>query len=189
MKKFYALVFITGIIFILVSCSSTVPLSNIIPFDVQQNIKTIGGATVDFKFIPNPAADNIQAKVDVTTITYSLNSPLEGKFRELVETKFGKISSDATDKITFQVVNVDHQTQKNSAFVVGTNHILRLSINVILFKDGIEEKQTFSYQTSLEAVKISANVYSFPPKSLDDFMLKFVVAADKFIDATYKVEN
>lgn len=169
---------------VLVGCVPTrVAVSNSIPFEVQQNIRTAEGTTVGYRFVPHEGSDEVTTSIGGATVRYPVNGPMRGLFQELIESKFANIDDGASDRITIHLTNVQHSTS-------GTSHTLEMTARITTVKDGTENSRDLSYSETFAAQDRGSQytiAYGLPSSELQAFMLKFVVAADRFIDSNFGI--
>jgi len=171
----------------LTGCSTTMSVSNSIPYKVQQNIQTVSGDGVAFQFKPHSGAEEIVANVDMgSSINYRVNEPLRGMYHELVRTKFGNVDEAASETVVVEVADITTST-RNPAVGTNRSHTISLTIRVSATRDGVSTDQSLNYKTTFPARQVpgASGKYTFPQGSVQDFLLKFIVSSDKFIDATY----
>jgi hypothetical protein len=170
----------------LIGCTtSKTTVSNSLPYEVQQRVNTSEEFDVSFDFEPHPEGDKVEAAFGSGTSTYSVNTPLRGQFQELVETKFGSITDGSDNSIRVAVTDLQPSTDSQT-------HTLNMTVEVTTVQEGEENARDFSYSTTIRPIDTSTEYTMgkrIPKEDLQEFFLKFVVGADKFIDSNFGVQN
>lgn len=174
---FFAILIVTG-------CSTTnkANISNAIPYEVQQNIRTSEVEQVRFEFTPAESGELIEETINgMATMQYEVNDPMRGLFTELMQSKFATISDDASDLVKVDIMEVTHSTRR-------FDHSLSMRVRVTTVKDGEEKSREFAYSDDMEIGFETEGFTStaYPPSDdIHDLMMKFVIATDRFIDSSF----
>lgn len=170
-----AIIFLLTAVFF-IGCATTLPLRNTIPYGTQQLIKSVQkNSQINYKYIPSKLGE-----IKTQGISYSLNFALSGMFKELIESKFNNITETAEDNINIEI------TKSNGYDDMGlftVSHNLDLSIKVSLLRNKKASEREFTYSTGFTRTT--------PEKAseiIEEFLLKFVVAIDKFIDTEFEIQ-
>lgn len=170
----------------LVGCTtSKTTVSNSLPYEVQQRVNTSEEFDVSFNFEPHPKGDKVEASFGSGTSTYSVNTPLQGQFEELIETKFGSITEGSDNAIQVAITDLQPSTDSET-------HTLNMTVEVTTVQEGEENSREFSYSTTIRPIDTSTEYTMgkrIPKEDLKQFFLKFVVGADKFIDSNFGVQG
>ena len=163
--------------------STTTPVSSALPYEVQQDIRTAEGTDVSFEFIPHAGSDEMEADFSGAKARYRLNGPMRGLFQELVESKFATIEESASDQIRIELTDVQDE-------VSGQTYRLSVTAEVTTVHDGETNSRNISYSQTMQAQDQGTDYtvsYGLPSDEIENFMIKFAVAADRFIDANFGI--
>lgn len=170
----------------IVGCTtSQTTVSNTLPYEVQQQINTSDEFETGFQFTPHPAGDEVEARFGTGNSVYTINNPVRGQFEELVRTKFGSIDETAENQIEVEITDIQTETDRQV-------HNLAMTMKVTVANDGDENTREFSYSTTIRPIDTGTEYTMgkrIPAEALEEFFLKFVVGADKFIDSTLGAEG
>lgn len=179
MKKLL-LLFVSIMAILFNACSTTTVVSNSIPAEMQQNIRTTKISDMDYSFTKNHNGDAVSISLGAFTSSFSVNAPLYGMMNELIETKFGNISSTSVNKIEITLVDVK--------ILDDYANTLDLTVNVSIKKDGVYNRKSFSYSNQIKMLQINKYSYQADPKDIQNLLLKFVVSVDKYIDTIFDIK-
>lgn len=182
----FVVVLLLGFSLILSACQTTrTSVSSSLPYGVQQQINTSSEYNVAFDFSPNMRGDLVTAKFGGAKAQYEVNDPMRGMLTELIQTKFGAISSESNNKIAVEIVDISTSSDRMT-------HELGMTVEVTTVHDGETNSREISYSTVVEAEDRGGEytiAYSIPKQALEDFYVKFVVAVDKFVDANFGFQS
>jgi hypothetical protein len=160
-------------------CSVTQEISNTIPPEMKQNIKAIKDVNgAGYSFAKFDEGNSLSMPGIFRSNDFSISEPLDNLFRELVETKFGKIIEDSNNKITIQIVSAE----------VINKSTLEICLDAYVFKGGKENKKTFTYATGISRTLIGKHKSKIDEKNIHNFLLKFVSSVDNLIDSIYQAK-
>jgi len=165
-------IFITG-------CSVTLELSSTIPFQTQQLIKSIKSDNgIQFQYISNSKGDNVKIRGQ----QFSINKPLGSLLFELVQTKFGNTNAISKDSIIITLENIESTVRKIGLFedLSGPDYSLYITVGIKLTKDNKVVSNSFRYNCT--------GTYNNAKNDIDNFLLKYVITIDKYIDSRYIIQ-
>ena len=108
---------------------------------------------------------------------------MRGLFAELIESKFAQIDSESSNLIQVEMRNIQQEVSGNIYTIAATAHVTTVH-------GGEKNEREFSYSQTMEAQDRSGEYtisYQLPREQLQDYMIKFVVATDRFIDANFGI--
>ncbi len=182
-KNYFFIILILSLIISLVlsSCSSSARVSNVIPYETQQLIKTAKAESISYNYLPNPKGDIIE----VGSTSYSINSPFKALIDELMQTKFQSISANSSDNIEIYLTDVKPEflTPAFSA----PSHTLGLTVELKLTKDGEVNEKRFAFSTEAKVTQPGFST-AVDTKPIHELLMKFIISIDKFIDTNYDVQ-
>ncbi len=175
--KFFPLI---SIIIVLNGCSFTsqIPVASTIPADMQQLIKSTKVESIQYNFVENSKADLIKFRqTSGAAIFYRelrLNDALRPLLNELFQTKFSKISNEATNKVKIIVQDVVANTDEPN--------VLALKLKIELDKQGKQSEKSLDYSVTLGGdFREHSNI-------IHSFLMKFIIGIDKYLDNEFDVQ-
>lgn len=160
--------------------TSQTTVSDTLPYEAQQRINTSERFEVEFSFEGHPDGDMITANFTGRgNAEYPINSPLEGKLRQLVRTKFGSVTEESENAVKVSIEDI--QTENNTS-MSAYKHNLTLKVKAIV-EQGMDSKSR-TISRSIEMVP-SGETGGFKEDEINDFLMQYVVAIDAFIDSNY----
>jgi uncharacterized lipoprotein YajG len=181
MKKVILFTFITMFTGCAVTKTVEVPVSNIIPPRMQQQINTAASKSVSFNFKGTPKAERVVVHFKRLKNAYSIDKPFKQLFRELMRTKFQDIKPESSNKINVEISSFK-TTNNNSEYS------LRMTITVQLADGKRKDERKFTYGTSAGYKFSIGHARFIQIKPANQLLLKFVIATDKYIDSFYGIQ-
>lgn len=170
------------------SFNFVIPLSHSIPLDIQQSIKTSAIEGISFNFQPLTQAENISFKVSFNTYNYSINQPFVSLVNEWIETKFGSVNINSENELTIKIIDFNHSTTPISAMEANFNHGINMTVEISCQINKISKTKQITYQTVIPVNNIK-NYEIVMSKGINNFLLKFLIGMDKFIDSSYEIKG
>jgi hypothetical protein len=162
---------------ILSGCSTTIELSSTLPYQTQFLVKSIKFENgIGFRYISNSKGDNI----DIPNALYSINKPFESLLYELVQTKFGNVNTNSKDSLIVTLENVE---PNSSRILTGISVSLSLTVGIQIIKDHKVSSNSFKYNMTN-----SYNNMALIKSDLDNFLMKYVIVIDKYIDTQFSIQ-
>lgn len=147
-----------------------------IPAEMQQLIKSTKVEEVEYSFIPNDNANDMQFETVIGWATrvdeINLNSSFRYLVDELIQTKFSKINNNNKNKVVISVQKINYTREEPQN--------LSMTVNVFVNHQDKQDEKNISYSVNLN--------HSEKDKSIYDFLMKFVIGIDKFLDNKYEVQ-
>lgn len=170
------------------SFNFVIPLSHSIPLDIQQRIKTSSIEGISFNFQPITQAENISFKVGTNIYNYSINQPFVSLVNEWVETKFGSVNINSEDELKITIIDFSDSTTPINAMESNFNHKISMTVEISCQINNISKTKQITYQTVIPVnnIKIYEIVMS---KAINNFLLKYLIGMDKFIDSSYEIKG
>ena len=166
--------------------SNYVYVPNTIPYGVQQNLRTVGSGEVAFEFQGHQNAETVVATLEkVKSVQYQMNTPMRSMFRELIESKFPSLNPEAEDKIYIEV-------KEFVTYDGGDQHQISMTLRVVAEVDQKMHDREFSYRLRVPMQRVPVGMapgVTLPPDAIHDYLLKYVVATDRFIDGIFGVDQ
>lgn len=180
MKRYFIYILVILAIYLLPACS---PGLYTIPDDIKLGITFSKEKSIGYSFIPNRLGDHLTAKVNNILKEFSVNAPLDTLMRELYQIKFGTNIVCNKDMLTVNVTDI--------RFIKSQPYNLEVTIEVILTKDGVEYKKSFTYSYSGIINMLQQGHYAYQINKMDiqNLMLKFVIDTDKFINQIFEIKQ
>lgn len=158
-------------------------VNSALPYQVQQNIRTAANKEVAFEFIPAAGYDEVNVNFSGARTSFPFNGPMQSLYHELIESKFAWIDSNSSNYIRVEMHNIQHE-------VIGIKYLIGATARVTTMYNGESNERDFSYTQTMEAEDRGGQYsisYQLPSDQLQDFMIKFIVATDRFIDANFNI--
>jgi len=147
-----------------------------IPAEMQQLIKSTKVEEVEYSFIPNDNANDMQFKTVIGWASrvdkVNLNSSFKSLVDELIQTKFSKIKNNNKNKVVISVQETNYTRDEPQN--------LSMTVNVFVNHLDKQDEKNISYSVNLN--------HSEKDKSIYEFLMKFVIGIDKFLDNKYEVQ-
>jgi hypothetical protein len=194
MRKQYRLpvLFFLGITLVLSGCTSTsrLNLSKNLESDTQLQVEALEQESISFQFEGHPDAKNVEVSNGPVAQTYSMNSVLEERLKQLVRYKFESIDSSAENKVTFTIDRFEASTDNQLTGSGGTHSITaELSVEV---QNGEESStRTIERSTNLNFEQVGDGMSAsleLDKSGMNEYVRQFVLGANAFMDTSFDVD-
>lgn len=169
------------VLILLSGCVTTaIPIASTLPYHLQQDIRSIDTTEMAFQFVPSESAETIETRIaaSVISVRYSINQATQSLIRELLETKFGRLSADSRDRLLFEITHYSTRTD-------GLAHELNMAVRMTINTGEQTQSKAVAYSTTVLWKNNPETDDALLKQGIEDLLLKFVVAADQFLDAYY----
>lgn len=166
---------------LLSGCVTTgIPIASTLPYQLQQDIRSIDTSEMAFQFVPGESAETIETRIaaSVISVRYSINQATESLVRELLETKFGRLSADSRNRFLFEITHYSTTTN-------GLTHELNMAVRMTINTGEQTQSKAADYSTTVLWRNNPETDDALLKQGIEDLLLKFVVAANQFLDAYF----
>ena len=181
MRKILFVLYLISII-ILARCATYQPISYTLDPDTQQRIKTSEIEGVALEFIPHPNGDRLEYPWTIYGRYYTINDPFNGLLIEWAESKFGEVINESNNKLLIEIIDITANTD------ISSNHSISMKVRMEGNLNDVNLSKNINYYASFSAPDGSFVGQSIR-KNIDLFLIKFIIAIDKYVDSKINIKG